>query len=74
MGSHHSLLGVLVNLGLMAGLGSITWAAFLIWMALGLVIYFSYTRHVSLVQTAGRAIRLLTNTRGGTFGLIRIVN
>ncbi|MBV9305186.1 MAG: hypothetical protein JOZ45_03560, partial [Acidobacteriaceae bacterium] len=38
-------------------------------MALGLVIYFSYTRHVSLVQTAGRAIRLLTNTRGGTFGL-----
>ncbi|MDQ2843916.1 MAG: amino acid permease [Acidobacteriota bacterium] len=45
-------VGVLVNLGLMAGLGAITWAAFLIWMTLGLFIYFSYSRHTSLVQAA----------------------
>jgi APA family basic amino acid/polyamine antiporter len=44
-----------VNIGLMAGLGVITWAAFLIWMAIGLVIYFTYSRHTSTVQavTAG---------------------
>jgi APA family basic amino acid/polyamine antiporter len=44
------ILGVVVNLALMAGLGAITWTAFLIWMALGLVIYFSYSRHRSLIQ------------------------
>lgn len=43
-------LGVLVNVGLMVGLGAITWAAFLIWMAIGLVIYFAYSRHTSRVQ------------------------
>jgi APA family basic amino acid/polyamine antiporter len=45
------ILGVVVNLALMAGLGAITWAAFLIWMAVGLVIYFSYSRKRSLIQT-----------------------
>jgi basic amino acid/polyamine antiporter, APA family len=45
-------VGVFVNLGLMAGLGAITWEAFLIWMALGLVIYFAYSRHTSRVQAA----------------------
>ncbi|MBV9405273.1 MAG: amino acid permease [Acidobacteriaceae bacterium] len=44
------ILGVLVNLGLMAGLGVITWTAFLIWMATGLIIYFSYSRHKSTVR------------------------
>jgi APA family basic amino acid/polyamine antiporter len=44
------ILGVVVNLALMAGLGAITWTAFLIWMALGLIIYFSYSRHRSLIQ------------------------
>jgi basic amino acid/polyamine antiporter, APA family len=48
------ILGVFINLGLMAGLGGITWAAFLIWMVLGLLIYFSYSRRTSLVQTATR--------------------
>jgi APA family basic amino acid/polyamine antiporter len=46
------ILGVLVNLALMAGLGIITWAAFLIWMAIGLVVYFSYGRHTSNLQNA----------------------
>ena len=46
------ILGVIINLALMAGLGLITWAAFLIWMAIGLAIYFSYSRHTSSVQGA----------------------
>jgi basic amino acid/polyamine antiporter, APA family len=46
------ILGVIVNLGLMAGLGLITWSAFLIWMAIGLIIYFSYSRHTSAIQVA----------------------
>ena len=44
------ILGVIVNLALMAGLGLITWAAFLIWMAIGLIIYFSYSRYRSTIQ------------------------
>ena len=48
------IVGVLVNLGLMAGLGGITWAAFLLWMALGLIIYFTYSRHTSAIGIANR--------------------
>lgn len=44
------ILGVVVNIGLMAGLGAITWAAFLIWMAAGLIIYFMYSRHTSAIR------------------------
>lgn len=49
------VLGVIVNIGLMAGLGAITWGAFLIWMAIGLLVYFSYGRKSSALQpsTAG---------------------
>ena len=38
------MLGVLVNFLLMLGLGALTWSAFLIWMAVGLVVYFSFSR------------------------------
>jgi len=48
-------LGVLVNVGLMAALGADTWVAFLIWMTLGLAIYFSYSRRTSRVQKAEAA-------------------
>ncbi len=44
------ILGVLINLGLMAGLGAITWIAFLVWMSIGLVVYFAYSRHTSNLQ------------------------
>jgi len=47
------ILCVIVNLGLMAGLGAITWAAFLIWMAIGLVVYFAYSRKTSALQNSG---------------------
>jgi len=46
------ILGVVVNLALMAGLGIITWAAFLIWMSIGLIFYFSYGRKTSALQNA----------------------
>jgi basic amino acid/polyamine antiporter, APA family len=47
------ILGMVVNLALMAILSSITWIAFLSWMALGLVVYFAYSRRHSIAQ-AGR--------------------
>jgi APA family basic amino acid/polyamine antiporter len=46
------IVGVIINLGLMAGLGVITWAAFLIWMMTGLVIYFTYSRQRSAIRVA----------------------
>ncbi|MDX1981881.1 MAG: amino acid permease [Bryobacteraceae bacterium] len=46
------VLGVIANLGLMAGLSGHTWAAFLAWMAFGLCIYFVYSRSHSKL-TAG---------------------
>jgi basic amino acid/polyamine antiporter, APA family len=50
------ILGVIVNLGLMFGLGAITWAAFLIWMAIGLIVYFAYSRgHSNLSVARGTA-------------------
>jgi basic amino acid/polyamine antiporter, APA family len=35
---------------LMTGLGSITWTAFLIWMSVGLIVYFAYSRKTSVLQ------------------------
>ena len=43
------VLGVLANFALMYGLDHITWYAFLIWMGVGLVIYFLYSRRHSLL-------------------------
>jgi APA family basic amino acid/polyamine antiporter len=43
------ILGILANLALMAGLGWENWARLFIWMALGLVVYFTYSRHHSRV-------------------------
>jgi APA family basic amino acid/polyamine antiporter len=48
------IVGVIANLGLMAGLGVITWAAFLIWMSIGLIVYFSYSRKTSVLQLTDR--------------------
>ncbi len=45
------ILGVLVNFLLMLGLGKLTWTAFLTWMAIGLIVYFSYSRfHSNLLM------------------------
>ncbi len=38
------ILGVVVNVAMMYGLGRLTWTAFLIWMGIGLGVYFGYSR------------------------------
>jgi basic amino acid/polyamine antiporter, APA family len=51
------ILGVFFNLLLMFSLDNLTWVAFLLWMAIGLVIYFSYSRsrsHLQLSLLKGR--------------------
>jgi len=45
------VMGVLVNLALMAGLGWSNWLRLFIWMGLGLAIYFGYSRHHSRLRT-----------------------
>jgi APA family basic amino acid/polyamine antiporter len=44
------ILGVIVSLGLMASLPLDTWIRLVVWLAIGMVIYFSYGRHHSRVQ------------------------
>ena len=41
------VLGVLFNLLLMVSLDSLTWKAFITWMVLGLIVYFTFSRHHS---------------------------
>jgi APA family basic amino acid/polyamine antiporter len=47
------ILGMIFCLALMSGLGVHTWERLLIWLAIGLVIYFSYGRWHSSVRTTG---------------------
>lgn len=42
-------LGVILCVYLMTGLSRITWLSFLIWLILGLIIYFAYSRYRSLL-------------------------
>ncbi len=48
------LLGIAFCLLLMAGLPLITWARLLVWLAIGLLIYFSYGRKHSALRARGR--------------------
>ena len=45
------ILGVVFCLYLMASLPLVTWIRFFVWMGIGLVIYFSYGRFHSRVQS-----------------------
>ena len=45
------VLGIVVNLGLMASLTGLTWIAFLSWMTIGLAVYFLYSRRHSVAQS-----------------------
>ena len=44
------IVGVIVNLLLMAGLGWENWTRLFVWMAIGLAVYFGYSRHHSLLN------------------------
>jgi APA family basic amino acid/polyamine antiporter len=44
------ILGVIANFALMYSLDSLTWTAFLTWMAIGLVVYFVYSKSHSRIQ------------------------
>ncbi len=45
------IAGIIVNLLLMAGLGLSNWLRLFIWMAIGMVVYFTYSRHRSRLLT-----------------------
>jgi APA family basic amino acid/polyamine antiporter len=49
------ILGIISCFGLMAGLPKDTWIRLIIWLAIGLVIYFVYSRHHSLIGRGGTA-------------------
>jgi APA family basic amino acid/polyamine antiporter len=44
------ILGILANLALMAGLGLSNWLRLIIWMGIGLAVYFGYSRKHSHFQ------------------------
>ena len=58
------ILSVIACLWLMINLTAITWIRFLIWMALGVVVYYAYGKRHSLVGR--RAGGGLAPGRGGT--------
>src|SRR5690348_579796 len=49
------ILGVIVNGFMMYKLGWVNWARLFIWLSIGLVIYFTYSRHHSKVQALNLA-------------------
>jgi APA family basic amino acid/polyamine antiporter len=49
------ILGIVVSALLMLSLPWDTWLRLLVWLAIGLVVYFSYGRHHSRVQSGGSA-------------------
>jgi len=49
------IMGIVVSLLMMFSLGWQTWARLIIWLAIGLVIYFTYGRHHSRVQSMAGA-------------------
>jgi basic amino acid/polyamine antiporter, APA family len=50
-------MGILVSLLMMFSLAWQTWARLIIWLAIGLVIYFTYSRHHSRVQRGEDVVR-----------------
>ncbi|MGH9449878.1 MAG: amino acid permease [Terriglobia bacterium] len=49
------IMGMIISLALMVSLHALTWEVFLIWLAIGLCIYFTYSRRHSTVQREIRA-------------------
>jgi APA family basic amino acid/polyamine antiporter len=44
------LMGIIISLALMLGLNGVTWIRLIVWLIIGMVIYFTYGRHHSKVQ------------------------
>jgi APA family basic amino acid/polyamine antiporter len=44
------IMGMIISFGLMASLPKDTWLRLIVWLVIGLVIYFTYSRHHSKVQ------------------------
>jgi APA family basic amino acid/polyamine antiporter len=49
------LLAIVFCVTLMSFLSAVTWIAFLVWLAIGLVVYFGYARHHSLLNKTDAA-------------------
>jgi APA family basic amino acid/polyamine antiporter len=47
------IMGIIVSLGLMAGLNGVTWIRLIVWLIIGLIIYFTYSVKHSKVRNAG---------------------
>src|SRR5271157_5846306 len=48
------IMGIIVSLGLMAGLNGVTWIRLIVWLIIGLVIYFTYSVKHSKVRKSLR--------------------
>jgi len=46
------LMGIIVSLGLMAGLNGLTWVRLIVWLIIGMVIYFTYSVKHSRVRNS----------------------
>ncbi|MGZ4788937.1 MAG: amino acid permease [Terriglobales bacterium] len=44
------IMGIIIALAMMLGLNGVTWIRLVVWLILGMIIYFTYGRHHSLVQ------------------------
>jgi basic amino acid/polyamine antiporter, APA family len=51
-----STMGILLNGAMMFSLGPENWTRLFVWLILGLVIYFSYSRHHSALRTQSQAV------------------
>ncbi len=49
------ILGILISLAMMLSLTPITWIRLVVWLVIGMAIYFGYSRHHSRVQRGGAA-------------------
>jgi APA family basic amino acid/polyamine antiporter len=46
------ILGMIISLGLMAGLKAVTWIRLVVWLIIGMVVYFTYSVKHSKVRNA----------------------
>jgi APA family basic amino acid/polyamine antiporter len=60
------ILGILVCAAMMAGLPGDTWLRLLVWLAIGLVIYFAYSRKHSVVRQELAGVAAGPGAPGGT--------